>query len=385
MKRPRLTPLILFFAQVFVLFLLINPQNAEAIPAYARKYDMTCGGCHTAWPMLNEAGREFKENGYQYTRGDTEGLKTISDHLQFDKDFPVSGVLIARPFDKKKDGDEKIRALHEAELIVSGQMFRDVSGFFELEAEDETGFEIEIPILSVGYHPYPELNVQFAYSPFTWSDPYDTYADHRRLTRGHASVVDQNFGGVDGKLRSARQNINVYGRTAERVFYNFGVSGLAGDPEGENPQNIHARVAFDVIPTAMIGFLGIKGKNDAEDLDYNRIGIDGQVDIEEGRIMGAFVRGTDDVTADTDQTNNAWYVQGLYVVQMDGRPTWVPLARIDSYEINDGEDDYRDITLNLGYYFTENLKGIFEFWSQVSVPDGQEKNNRVTLQFSAAM
>ncbi len=40
-------------------------HRAEAIPAFARKYNLPCSACHTAWPELNTFGQKFKDNGYQ--------------------------------------------------------------------------------------------------------------------------------------------------------------------------------------------------------------------------------------------------------------------------------------------------------------------------------
>ena len=40
-------------------------QQAEALPAFARKYGLRCSACHEAWPMLNYFGQKFKDNGYQ--------------------------------------------------------------------------------------------------------------------------------------------------------------------------------------------------------------------------------------------------------------------------------------------------------------------------------
>jgi hypothetical protein len=39
-------------------------SNAE-IPAFARKYNMPCSACHTAWPELNAFGQRFRDRGYQ--------------------------------------------------------------------------------------------------------------------------------------------------------------------------------------------------------------------------------------------------------------------------------------------------------------------------------
>ena len=40
-------------------------NSAYAIPAFARKYGLPCSACHEAWPMLNNFGQTFKDNGYQ--------------------------------------------------------------------------------------------------------------------------------------------------------------------------------------------------------------------------------------------------------------------------------------------------------------------------------
>jgi hypothetical protein len=40
--------------------------RAEAIPAFARKYGMSCTACHLAWPILNQQGQAFRDNGYQF-------------------------------------------------------------------------------------------------------------------------------------------------------------------------------------------------------------------------------------------------------------------------------------------------------------------------------
>ncbi|GEJ56792.1 hypothetical protein [Anaeromyxobacter diazotrophicus] len=43
--------------------------RAEAIPAFARKYGMSCTACHVAWPILNQQGQNFRDNGYRFKLG----------------------------------------------------------------------------------------------------------------------------------------------------------------------------------------------------------------------------------------------------------------------------------------------------------------------------
>jgi len=49
-------------------FVMYAPP-AYGIPAFARKYGLPCSACHEAWPMLNNFGRIFKDNGYQLGNG----------------------------------------------------------------------------------------------------------------------------------------------------------------------------------------------------------------------------------------------------------------------------------------------------------------------------
>src|ERR1700724_2182002 len=50
-----------------VTFVFVSP--ASAIPAFARKYSLRCTACHESWPVLNDFGRNFRDNGYQIRLG----------------------------------------------------------------------------------------------------------------------------------------------------------------------------------------------------------------------------------------------------------------------------------------------------------------------------
>lgn len=40
--------------------------RADAIPAFARKYGMACSACHLGWPVFNQMGQHFRDEGYQF-------------------------------------------------------------------------------------------------------------------------------------------------------------------------------------------------------------------------------------------------------------------------------------------------------------------------------
>jgi len=71
-------------ASMFVLFVFImawSPQNAQAIPAFARKYKTSCATCHIAYPKMTAFGEAYRRNGFQFPEG---------ADLQFTKEDPVS-------------------------------------------------------------------------------------------------------------------------------------------------------------------------------------------------------------------------------------------------------------------------------------------------------
>jgi hypothetical protein len=55
-----------FFAGLAVLSSIpLTAEQALAIPAFARKYDVPCSLCHSAFPKLNDFGLAFRDNGFQ--------------------------------------------------------------------------------------------------------------------------------------------------------------------------------------------------------------------------------------------------------------------------------------------------------------------------------
>lgn len=385
-----LTPLILI---VFIAVLF--PSSSEAIPAFARKTNMACSSCHTAWPALNAFGRQYKEHGYRFGHLEVPN-KTITKDLKWDESLPVSVMLVSRPYDKKKDGQTKLRALHEVELMIAGPMGEKFSSFFEIEAEDEftndLGLDVGIPAAVLSYNHNESVNFQFSLASNTFFDPYNSYTADRRMTRGTNAVIDQSFGGADndGKLKSARQNISIYGRPMPKFFYGIALSGDAGDAEGVDGNTITARVAFDVMPSLSIGALAVSGTCAANGGNclvrrkYSRSAIDLQSEISGFMINAVALTAEDDnATATATDKNNAYYVQALYTVKDGARATWAPLLRIDSYEKTDGTEKVNELTFSLNYYLTENIRSMLEFWSKDSDINAND-DDRLTIQLFAA-
>lgn len=87
-------------ALAFVLCVTSFPgwiPEAEAIPAFAMKYQVNCHVCHTRQPRLNPFGEQFLENGYQMPGTEDGGIVTKLKYgdLTLDQVSNYLGVLFA--------------------------------------------------------------------------------------------------------------------------------------------------------------------------------------------------------------------------------------------------------------------------------------------------
>lgn len=379
------------------LTLLLSLQ-AEATPAFARSQNLPCGACHSAFPALNAFGRMYKSRGYRL-KDASENAKTTDFTTDISK-FPMAAAIVSRPYTKLQQGNAEIRAVHELELFAGGILYRNLSGFLEFEAESEDGFGNVLGLTALNYDFNNAFHVQLAYAPTFFADPYDTLSSSRRLTAAHYNILNDLYGGADNndKLRHSRQQLSVFGRVFnDRLFYNVGIGGLTGDMVANKSTVGFGRLAFDVMPNAMVGAFGVKGKckvgtvavgsttcNAATvDRDFSRYGLDTQVDVGPVRITGVYLKAKDDNATGVSQSNKDTYIQAAYFGHLGGDQV-VPLLRYQTSETANGTQQTDRYTVGLTYYFQENFKGSIEYSDDTSTPTGVKKNSDLTIQLMAA-
>ena len=73
------------------------PERAEAIPAFARKYQMSCTTCHAPFPRLKPYGEEFAARGFRMDEASKEPTRATLDLgdplLRLPRDFPLAARL----------------------------------------------------------------------------------------------------------------------------------------------------------------------------------------------------------------------------------------------------------------------------------------------------
>lgn len=77
--------------------MILLPQRTEAIPQFARRYNLKCSACHTIVPVLNEQGYLFKRLGYHLPPSLEKGKAApkISDLVKKDTIWTLANNLSA--------------------------------------------------------------------------------------------------------------------------------------------------------------------------------------------------------------------------------------------------------------------------------------------------
>lgn len=119
---------------------------ADAIPAFARKYHLTCLTCHDPVPRLNTFGEMFAARGYLLSADDTTGMESLGDPmLMLNTSLPIAIRFdaYARYIHAQGGGDGRTDFATPtiAKLISGGQIARGVSYYiyFLLAEEGATG------------------------------------------------------------------------------------------------------------------------------------------------------------------------------------------------------------------------------------------------------
>ena len=377
---PPQVALVLFVA----LGLLWGSSGAEAIPAYARKHQVACSLCHSAWPLLNQYGRQFKENGYRLDRqpkaAAEPGEIALEDRLTLAANLPVSFRVQGRPFVKRStDSRFDMQVVHEVELQMSDGTGGNISYFVNFEAADDAGWTAELSDLAAGWHPRTEANIVGGFGPLTFADPYNTFAS-RRLTQDRPSPNSAGF--QSGyRFRDSTQFGSFYGR-AGGLFYSASVGTGAGDTVGADKKDYLLRAAYDVPGGISIGGFSLIGDKELttplRTQEYSRAGADAQVESGPFTANVAWYRAKEEAAATlVRQTNDAWYVQALYVTST-AVPV-VPVVRYESVESGGGTASTDSVALALLAYVRGNVNVSLDYTKQTKVPPTRVKTHRFSV------
>ena len=120
----------------------IFPTPSDAIPAFARKYDLSCTSCHTKPPRLNPFGEAFHMAGFQIPmvrEGEIKRKKRIGRIYSETDLLNILSIRAAGSLVESHIGDEagetELHFPETVEIYLAGTFTDSISYFFELENE----------------------------------------------------------------------------------------------------------------------------------------------------------------------------------------------------------------------------------------------------------
>jgi hypothetical protein len=380
--------------------------ESYAVPAFARKYGVSCSQCHTAWPDLNAYGRWFKIQGYVRELGSTDGVMQAKDGggLWTEKNFPIAAVVISRPYDKGTTGqgdyssgqsEARMRALQDMTLFIAGGDVSNHMSYFmatdfadnnDGNTSESTQYSPQVTDIQVGYHPDRYINIMAGNRSFWMTDPYQTLSNAEELTITPRPLSAAGFLAGDS-MDGNKDTLAEYGTLAlakdspSFLYYSAGysagvaASGSTAQP-GALPSDVAAELDLDSGDGLMVGafadndrVIGDLSSPVTYDFTAKRIG--GQTLIEQGgfTFRGVFMAEDDKNIGTTEMGyGRAAYGELFYTfMNKDGiRPLFVPLVREDWIQGQSGSNttassNYAGLTLGLTQYVTQNAKLTLEY------------------------
>ncbi|MBD3288925.1 hypothetical protein GF337_08995 [candidate division KSB1 bacterium] len=123
--------------KIFLLLLIavsfVAPDQSDAIPAFARRYKVSCTTCHAPFPKLKPYGDEFAGNGFIMVEEEKarDYVTAGDDLLWLNKDFPLAIRFDAYAlYDEKADVDKDLETPWGLKFMSGGTLYKSIGYYF---------------------------------------------------------------------------------------------------------------------------------------------------------------------------------------------------------------------------------------------------------------
>jgi hypothetical protein len=124
---------ILLSISIILFLMTVMVEKLMAIPAFARKYRMSCKTCHAPFPRLKPYGEEFAGNGFVLKDKDAPRYfdDTGDDKLSLIRDFPIAlrmdGFIT---YNNSKSEISDLSTPYNIKLLSGGSLAKNISYYF---------------------------------------------------------------------------------------------------------------------------------------------------------------------------------------------------------------------------------------------------------------
>ena len=380
-----------------IIIITILSADVLAIPAFARKYNMSCKTCHEPFPKLKPYGNDFAGNGFQLQDKDAPRyyVDTGDDYLSLIRDVPLAMRLEGYVTYNQGNAEQPdFTAPIVFKLLSGGAITKDISYYVYYILESGEPGKIEDAWLMFNNLFNTELD--FSIGQFQVSDPL--FKRELRLTKDDYYIYKAKPGNSDVDLTYDRGIMLGHGFFAGNSIVlevingnGIGEAFPSGDFDNDKYKNLFGRISQDINKDFRIGVMGYAGREKQESppdtgtYSINKIwmlGGDATISFDPLELNLQYVFRSDNnpyfFYADPEKVETQGGFAELIFRPDGGESNWYGVALfnwIDSYE---SSLDLTQLTLHGGYLLRRNIRLVLEFTHDFTNEYGQVELGFVT-------
>lgn len=375
-----------------VILLTINfiiPESTGAIPAFARRYKISCSTCHAPIPKLKPYGDEFAGNGFVITENEKKRdyVSAGDDLLWLNRTFPLAVRFDAYAVhDEDKTVENDLQTPWGLKLMSGGNVYKNIGYYFYFYLS-ERGEVAGVEDAYIHFNNLFGSELDVMVGQFQTSDPL--MKRELRLTYEDYQIYKTRIGDSRTNLAYDRGVMVTYGIPQTGTDFvglivNGNGKGEAGDDkkfDSDSFKNFGFRLNQGIGGVASIGGYAYFGKERDVTGPENNItywGPDVNISVGPVEFTGQYLYRTDTNPLFLDHTSadiatNGLVAELIIAPQLDrSRYYFTGLYnRIDS-DLNDF--DYETLTLSATYLLARNIRLLAEI-----TRDLQYDANRLTI------
>jgi hypothetical protein len=384
------------------LFFLILSESANAIPAFARKYQISCQVCHSpAFPRLKPFGDEFAGNGFRLTEYESPRyfIQTGDDRLSLFREIPLAIRMDGfASYNFGNQGTTDFGAPFVLKILSGGEISDKISYYFYF-LFNERGSIAGVEDAFVMYHDLLGSGINLYAGQFQVSDPL--FKGELRYTLEPYKIYSSAPGNSSIDLKYDRGIIFEKdfktGTTLVGEIVNGCGIGEADDSylfDKDRYKNFMLRINQSIGKYISIGVFGYTGREVVYDPYYNAVsqiqmfGPDLTIDIDEKLIINAqYVRRTDSrVIGDVpgvlrrDVMTSGAFAEVIVAPKGD-MSKWYLTGLVNWVESDYDPLDYASATFHAGYLLKRNMRVVGEYTQSFRGPDYGKVNVGIITAF----
>jgi hypothetical protein len=389
----------------FYLFTSFCSVNTHAIPAFARKYSISCKTCHTpSTPKLKPYGDDFAGDGFRLADNEAPRyfIDTGDPELSLIRDFPLAVRLEGFFTYNSADDDKPDFGLpFNLKILSGGQLSEHLSYYFYFYLS-ELGEVAGVEDAFLMYNNLFKSELDIYLGQFQVCDPL--FKRETRLSLEDYTLYTSQIGISDIKLKYDKGIMMTYGFSTgtDLVVEIVNGNGLSEADawkvfDKDQYKNVAGRISQDIGEYFRIGIFGYHGNEELVNFESNTIknsvlfqGVDASFSYKQKfEINLQYLNRKDEhvyaslesVSPLEDLVTHGYLGEIIFSPKAD-ESKWYALGLLNLVRSDYDPADYSSATLHAGYLLRRNVRLVSEFTWDFTRTD--QNYGRASLGFVSA-